>query len=81
MATDAKTFEPQMIPIDGGQFRDWTKRVGSGDIKLLLLLGGPGTTSEYFECFESFLPPEEFTFYYYDQLGSHRSEQPDDVSL
>jgi proline iminopeptidase len=70
-----------MIPIDGGRFRVWTKRVGSGDIKMLLLHGGPGATHEYFECFEQFLPPDEFEFYYYDQLGSHRSDQPDDTSL
>ncbi len=74
MATEANTIEPQMIPIDGGRFRVWTKRIGSGDIKLLLLHGEPGATSEYFECFENFLPPDEFEFYYYDQLGSHRSD-------
>ena len=70
-----------MIPIDEGRFRVWTKRVGTGDIKLLLLHGGPGTSSEYLECFEKYLPHEEFTIYYYDQLGSHRSDQPDDSSL
>ncbi len=81
METEANIIEPQMIPIDGGRFRVWTKRVGEGDVKILLLHGGPGVTSEYFECFEKFLPSDEFEFYYYDQLGSHRSDQPDDASL
>ncbi len=54
MSTDSKTFEPQKVLIDGGRFRVWTKRVGSGDVKILLLHGGPGVTGEYFECFENF---------------------------
>jgi proline iminopeptidase len=76
-----QTNDEQMIPIDGGKFNVWTKRVGSGDVKILLLHGGPGATSGYFKCFEQFLPPEEFTFYYYDQLGSYHSHQPDNASL
>lgn len=79
-ATEVKTAGIKMIPIDGG-FRVWTKKVGSGKIKLLLLHGGPGATHEYFECFEDFLPGEGIEFYYYDQLGSHYSDQPTDVSL
>lgn len=78
--TGIKTAGIKMISIDGG-FRVWTKRVGSGKIKLLLLHGGPGATHEYFECFEDFLPAEGIEFYYYDQLGSHYSDQPTDVSL
>jgi proline iminopeptidase len=71
----------RMIPIHGGKYRVWTKRVGSGTIKLLTLHGGPGCTHEYFECFEDFLPQAGIEFYYYDQLGSHYSDQPDDKSL
>lgn len=78
--TEVKTAGIKMIPIDGG-FRVWTKRVGSGKIKMLLLHGGPGATHEYFECFEDFLPQAGIEFYYYDQLGSHYSDQPTDVSL
>ena len=38
----------------------WTKRVGNNpDLKLLLLHGGPGATSEYFEAFDSYLPAFE----------------------
>ena len=70
----------QRIEIDGG-YRVWTRRVGHGPIVLLLLHGGPGCTHEYFECFESWLSPDEYTFYYYDQLGSFYSDQPEDASL
>ena len=70
----------QRIEIDGG-YHVWTRRVGHGPIVLLLLHGGPGCTHEYFECFESWLSPDEYTFYYYDQLGSFHSDQPEDTSL
>ena len=48
---------------------------------MLTLHGGPGVTHEYFECFEDFLPQAGVEFYYYDQLGSFYSDQPDDTSL
>ena len=48
---------------------------------MLTLHGGPGVTHEYFECFEDFLPQAGIEFYYYDQLGSAYSDQPDDTSL
>jgi proline iminopeptidase len=70
-----------MIPIDGGKYRVWTKQVGAGRIKVLSLHGGPGFTHEYLECIEDFLPQEGVEFYYYDQLGSHYSDQPTDESL
>lgn len=76
-----KTAGIKMIPIDGGKFRVWTKKVGNGKTKMLLLHGGPGATHEYFECFEDFLPQAGVEFYYYDQLGSHYSDQPTDASL
>jgi len=64
-----------------GPFRAWTKRVGNNpSVKVLLLHGGPGGTHEYFEAFDSFLPGAGVEYYYYDQLGSHRSDPvPDDV--
>ncbi len=77
---EIKTGGIKMIEIDGG-YKVWTKKVGSGNIKMLTLHGGPGCTHEYFECFEDFLPQEGIEFYYYDQLGSHYSDQPDDKSL
>jgi proline iminopeptidase len=79
--TEIKTAGIKMIPIDGGKYRVWTKRVGAGQVKMLLLHGGPGATHEYFECFEDFLPAAGVEFYYYDQLDSHYSDQPNDASL
>lgn len=70
----------QLIKLDNG-FQVWTKRVGEGPIKILLLHGGPGYTHECFECFEDFFPRDQFQLIYYDQLGSHYSDQPDDASL
>ncbi len=76
-----KTAGVRLIPVEGGKYKVWTKKVGRGGLKVLLLHGGPGCTHEYFECFEDFLPKEGIEFYYYDQLGSFYSDQPDDDSL
>jgi proline iminopeptidase len=70
----------RMVDVEG-TYRVWTKKVGRGPIKVLLLHGGPGCTHEYFECFEDFLPQNGIEFYYYDQLGSAYSDQPDDPKL
>jgi proline iminopeptidase len=73
-----------MIPVTTpkGTFRVWTKRVGNNPTaKVLLLHGGPGATHEYFEAFDSFLPAAGIEYYYYDQLGSAYSDQPDDTTL
>jgi proline iminopeptidase len=65
-----------------GAFRVWTKRVGNNPtIKVLLLHGGPGATHEYFEAFDSYFPKAGIEYYYYDQLGSAYSDQPDQPSL
>ena len=65
-----------------GDFKVWTKRIGNNPrIKVLLLHGGPGGSHESFLCFDSFFPREGFEYYYYDQLGSYLSDQPDDTSL
>ncbi len=74
----------RMIPVEtaGGTFRVWTKRVGNNpDLKLLLLHGGPGCTHEYLEACDSYLPAAGVEYYYYDQLGSGRSDQPEDLAL
>jgi proline iminopeptidase len=71
----------RMLPVVGGKYKVWTKKVGSGDLKVLLLHGGPGFSSDYQEVMESFLPQEGVEFYLYDQLGSFKSDQPDDPSL
>ncbi|HYK26900.1 MAG TPA: proline iminopeptidase-family hydrolase [Streptosporangiaceae bacterium] len=65
-----------------GTFGVWVKRIGNNpDLKLLLLHGGPGATHEYFESCDSYLPAAGIEYYYYDQLGSGFSDQPDDPSL
>jgi proline iminopeptidase len=38
-------------------------------------------THEYFEAFDSYFPAAGFEYYYYDQLGSAYSDQPDEPDL
>jgi proline iminopeptidase len=74
----------RMIPIQTayGKYQVWTKKIGAHPkVKVLLLHGGPAMTHEYMECFESFLPPEGYEIYLYDQLGSYYSDQPVNDSL
>jgi proline iminopeptidase len=74
----------RMIPIatPKGDFHVWTKRVGNNPTaKLLLLHGGPAMTHEYFEACDSYLPSAGIEYYYYDQLGSFYSDQPDEPDL
>ena len=74
----------RLIPIETpkGRYNVWTKQFGNNPkIRVLLLHGGPASTHEYFECFESFFPAEGIEFIYYDQLGSAYSDQPSDTSL
>jgi proline iminopeptidase len=81
---DQLTGGVKLIPIETpkGQFRVWTKRIGNNpSIKVLLLHGGPGATHEYFEAFDSYFPLAGFEYYYYDQLGSFYSDQPEDSEL
>ncbi|TJY33961.1 proline iminopeptidase-family hydrolase [Pontimicrobium aquaticum] len=74
----------KMIPIKttSGEFKVWTKRVGNNPtMKVLLLHGGPGATHEYFEAFDSYFPNAGIEYYYYDQLESAYSDQPNDSTL
>lgn len=74
----------RMIPIrtPAGEFNVWTKRVGDNpDKKVLLLHGGPGATHAYFEIAEQYFPDADIEFYYYDQLESAGSDQPNDSTL
>jgi proline iminopeptidase len=65
-----------------GNFQVWTRKIGDNPrIKILLLHGGPGGTHECFEVFEKYFPGEGFEFYYYNQLGSYLSDQPNDPDL
>jgi proline iminopeptidase len=71
----------RMLPVMGGKYKVWTKKIGSGPVKVLILHGGPGFTHQYLEALESFLPQAGIEMYYYDQLGCGNSDIPDDVSL
>lgn len=74
----------KLISVDTpkGNFRVWTRRVGNNPrIKVLLLHGGPGGTHEYFEAFDDYFPAAGIEYYFYDQLGSAFSDQPDDPEL
>lgn len=74
----------KMIPVrtPRGEFRVWTRRVGNNPtIKVLLLHGGPGGTHEYFEALDSYFPDAGIEYYFYDQLGSLNSDQPDEPDL
>jgi proline iminopeptidase len=76
-----RTAGIRMIPVVGGEYKVWTKRLGHGPLKVLVLHGGPGFSHEYLEALEAFLPPAGIEFIYYDQLGCNNSDQPDDSSL
>jgi proline iminopeptidase len=80
-----RTAGIRMIPVAGGKYKVWTKKVGpstgKATVKVLLLHGGPGFSHEYLEALESFLPEAGIEMYYYDQLGCNNSDQPDDPSL
>ncbi|MFN2463733.1 MAG: proline iminopeptidase-family hydrolase [Candidatus Dormibacteria bacterium] len=74
----------RMIPISTpkGEFKVWTRRVGNNPaVKVLLLHGGPGATHEYWQCCDSYFPAAGIEYYYYDQLGSAFSDQPDEPDL
>jgi proline iminopeptidase len=66
--------------IDVGDGRVWYESAGEGLRTLLLLHGGPGGNSEDLAPFLD-LAALGFRVVRYDQLGSWRSDQPDDVSL
>lgn len=70
----------EMVQLKNG-YKVWTKRVRGGTVPVLTLHGGPGFTHEYLECLEDFLPDRGYQIIYYDQLGSHYSDRPEDVSL
>lgn len=76
-----RTGGVKLVPVAGGKYKVWTKKIGSGPVKVLLLHGGPGFTHEYLEAMESFLPQAGIEMYYYDQLGCGNSDHPDDPAL
>lgn len=74
----AKLKQPgvKMIPVQQGQYKVFTQKIGKGKIKLLLLHGGPANGHEYFENFPEHLNKEGITIYYFEQLGSYYSDNP-----
>ncbi|TNE36011.1 MAG: alpha/beta fold hydrolase [Alphaproteobacteria bacterium] len=81
---DAERAAGQMIEIETpkGNFHVWTRKIGDHPtIKVLVLHGGPGATHEYLKNIDNYFPGAGIEYYYYDQLGSYFSDQPDDPSL
>jgi proline iminopeptidase len=71
----------EYVQLNNG-YKVWTKRVGHGPIKVLLLHGGPGCSAGYLEePFQAHCVQDEFELIFYDQLGSRHSDQPHDLSL
>ena len=63
------------IQTPSGKFNVWTKRIGNNPTKKVLLLhGGPGFDHQYFQAADSYFPKESIEYYYYDQLGSNKSD-------
>jgi proline iminopeptidase len=70
------------VDTPAGTYRVWVKRFGNNPwLRVLLLHGGPGSTHEYLEACDSYLPGAGVEYYYYDQLGSGFSDQPADPTL
>ena len=60
----------------------WTKRIGNNpDLKVLVAARRSRRDARVPRGFDSYLPAAGVEYYYYDQLGSGRSDQPDDESL
>src|SRR5258708_7866325 len=81
---DVLSGRVKLIPIYTPKvvFRVRTKPTGTNTrSKLLLLHGGPGATHELFEAADAYLPAAGVEYYYYDQLGSAYSDQPDEPEL
>jgi proline iminopeptidase len=71
-----------LVETPRGAYRVWTKRTGNNPgLKVLLLHGGPGSAHDYLEACDSYFPAAGVEYYYYDQLGSGFSDQPDEPSL
>ena len=66
--------------VDVGDGRVWYESAGSGERTLLLLHGGPGGTSDDLAPLLA-LAECGYRVVRYDQLGSRRSDKPDDPAL
>ena len=79
-ADGVHTGGSRTVRIDG-RYEVWVKQVGTGEVPVLTLHGGPGFNHYYLECFEDFLPQAGIRYWYYDQLGCGFSEVPEDAAL
>lgn len=66
-----------------GQYRTYYRIVGQPSDKapLLLLHGGPGSTHNYFEIFDSLAEQDHRQLIMYDQIGCGESSMPDDPTI
>jgi proline iminopeptidase len=66
--------------VDVGPGRVWYEMAGTGPETIVLLHGGPGASYDYLEAFMD-LADAGYRVVRYEQLGSRRSDKPDDPSL
>ena len=66
--------------LDVGPGRVWYEMAGDGKETVVLLHGGPGASSDYLAPLMC-LADEGYRVVRYEQLGSRRSDKPDDPSL
>ncbi|KRN58955.1 proline iminopeptidase [Limosilactobacillus secaliphilus] len=66
-----------------GQYQTYYRIVGRSSEKtpLVLLHGGPGSTHNYFELFDSLAEVDHRQLIMYDQIGCGKSSMPDDPQL
>lgn len=71
--------EVRTVEVEGGNVV--TYRFGDGKETILLLHGGPGVRSDYLQHTHAYLADLGFKVITFDQLGSGKSDRPDDPSL
>ena len=80
MSSDDVVMVPVTTP--AGTFNVWTRWIGENSrLRVLFLHGGPGVSHEYLLALERPLVEAGVEVWFYDQLGSSLSDQPDDPSL
>jgi proline iminopeptidase len=72
-----------MIPIETskGSFRCGLSGLGSSDEEGAALAWRARRDPQYLEAFDSYFPAAGIEYYYYDQLGSYYSDQPDEPEV
>lgn len=72
------SFREGKIPVENGH-QIWFRQVGSGNVPLLVLHGGPGAGHDYLDSLGELAANRSIVFY--DQLGCGKSDKPDDSEL